>query len=253
MVRAALRHHQRGAAQPALQPCWGRLHPFVPISGAECAPPPPPHDSEQPGPAFYTEGIEVCSTVNGLTDEQEAIAQFWSDDPRNTGTPPGHWIPIVGPISRAHGHSLALAVEASARTGIAVAGAFISCWAAKFAHDLPRPITCIDNVIDPAWTPLLATPPFPEHTSGRSTQSGAAATVLTDLFGDLPFVDDTHASRGIPARSFTSFLHAADEAAISRLYGGIHYRAAIEDGVNQGACAGDAILDNVRFLNDDEE
>jgi hypothetical protein len=101
--------------------------------------------------------------------------------------------------------SLARAAEAYAKVGIAVADAFIACWNTKYRDNLLRPVTYIRNLIDPAWTPLLVTPPFPEYTSGHSVQSGAAAQVLTDLFGDVAFVDRTHERRGLPARSFQSF------------------------------------------------
>jgi hypothetical protein len=108
--------------------------------------------------------------------------------------------------------------------------------------NLLRPVTYIRATIDPGWTPLLTTPPFPEYPSGHSVQSGAAAEVLTDLFGDgYAFVDDTHAARGLAPRSFGSFREAAEEAAISRLYGGIHFRAAIDDGLEQGRCIGEAV------------
>jgi hypothetical protein len=85
---------------------------------------------------------------------------------------------------------------------------------------------------------LLITPPFPEYTSGHSVQSGAAAQVLTDLFGPVAFTDRTHERRGLAPHSFGSFTDAAHEAAISRLYGGIHFRAACERGVEQGICVG---------------
>jgi hypothetical protein len=122
--------------------------------------------------------------------------------------------------------------------GIAVADAFISCWSTKYRDNLLRPVTYVGRLIDPGWTPLLITPPFPEYTSGHSVQSGAAAQVLTDLFGPLAFTDRTHERRGLAPRSFGSFLEAAQEAAISRLYGGIHFRVACERGVDQGICVG---------------
>jgi hypothetical protein len=130
--------------------------------------------------------------------------------------------------------------------GLAVADAFITCWHTKYVDNLLRPITYIRDVIDSTWLPLLPTPPFPEYTSGHSVQSGAAATVLTDLFGPHPFTDDTHTGL-FPARSFASFEEAAEQAAISRLYGGIHYRAAIDLGVEQGVCVGETILERVQF------
>jgi hypothetical protein len=114
----------------------------------------------------------------------------------------------------------------------------------KYQYDLIRPISYIQNVIDPACnnpnpTDPVTTPPFPEYTSGHSVQSGAAAPVLTALFGDnYEFTDNTHAEGGLPARTFYSFFQATDEAALSRLYGGIHYMPAIELGLMQGKCIG---------------
>ena len=109
--------------------------------------------------------------------------------------------------------------------GIAISDGFVQCWRSKFEYDLLRPITYIRRVIDPNWEPLLNTPPFPEYPSGHSTQSGAAATVLTAVFGEnFAFDDSTHVDDGLPVRSFPNFRAAADEAGISRLYGGIHFR-----------------------------
>ena len=122
---------------------------------------------------------------------------------------------------------------------MAQADAFIGCWSAKFKYDLVRPITYIRRSIDPKWEPLLNTPPFPEYPSGHSMQSAAAAAVLTSAFGDnFAFEDTTRHGDGLKPRSFASFRAAADEAAISRLYGGIHFRAAIERGQEQGRCIG---------------
>jgi hypothetical protein len=163
-----------------------------------------------------------------LTPEQTAIARFWSDDPGLTATPGGHSLRIATQAIRDLNAPLDVAAEAYANVTIAVSDAFISCWRTKFRHNLLRPVTYIQRVIDPAWMPLLTTPPFPEYTSGHSVQSMAAAEVLTDLFGRHRFTDGT--------RSFTSFRAAAREAAISRLYGGIHYRSAIERGLEEGAC-----------------
>ncbi|MCA1701851.1 MAG: vanadium-dependent haloperoxidase [Actinobacteria bacterium] len=223
---------------PALQPYWGANRPFALSSGGACSTPPSPSYSGEPGSAFYAEAYECYAAVRNLTPKQEAIARFWSDDPGQTPTPPGHSISILTQVARTLGVSLADAAEAYAKVGIAVADAFIACWDTKFLHNLLRPVTYVRNFIDVAWTPLLATPPFPEYTSGHSVQSAAAAQVLTDLFGEVSFVDRTHESRGHPARLFPSFREAAEEAAVSRLYGGIHFRAAIERGLEQGRCIG---------------
>ncbi|MEW6746336.1 MAG: vanadium-dependent haloperoxidase [Planctomycetota bacterium] len=234
------------AYKPALQPCWGDIRPFVLDSSAICDPGPPTPYSEDPGSVFYAEAKEVYDTVEGLTDEQMAIALFWSDDPGATGTPPGHWMSIVKQVVEQYGFKLDVAAEAYLRAGIAVHEAFIACWRTKYIYNLVRPVTYAQEVLGHSdWLPALVTPPFPEYTSGHSIQSGAVAEVLTDLFDDLPFEDDTHHDRGVPARHFASFHEAAEEAAISRLYGGIHYRLACMVGVNQGVCLAREIVNRL--------
>lgn len=231
-----------------LEPCWGNLRPFVLLFGAECAPLSHPPFSKTAGSQFAIEAQEVYDVGNSLTTEQQDIATFWADG-AGTLTPPGHWVSITGIVLEQEGEDLDVAAEAYAKVGMAVADAFISCWEIKFTYNLLRPITYIRDaagpINDPAWTSFIGTPPFAEFTSGHSTQSGAAATVLADLFGDVTFTDTTHPA--LTARSFDSFEEAADEAAISRLYGGIHFRAAIERGIEQGQCIGRTILDEVQF------
>lgn len=222
-----------------LLPAWGNNRTFAMPNGASCPTPGHPPYSEEKDSAFYREAIEVYQTVKALTPEQEAIARFWSDDPMLSPTPPGHWIFIANDILEQEKASLDRTAEVMMRLGVAMADAFIGCWNAKFRYNLLRPVTYIKRVIDPKWEPLLITPPFPEYPSGHSTQSGAAAVVLTSMFGkDFAFTDRTHERDGIKPRSFPSFDAAAEEAGISRLYGGIHFRAAIVDGVAQGKCIG---------------
>jgi PAP2 superfamily len=228
--------------RPPLLPCWGKLRPFVLNHGSECSPGPPITYSEDPNSEFYQEALEVYSVVNHLNSEQLAIAQFWADSPGQTGTPPGHSISILSQILIQEGSSLETAAEAYARIGIALADSFISCWQTKYQYNLLRPITYIHNVIgDSGWSTLVVTPPFPEYPSGHSVQSAAAAQVLTEMFGEIAFIDNTHASLGYAPRMFISFFAFAEEAAISRLYGGIHYRAAIERGLEQGRCIGQRV------------
>lgn len=222
-----------------LLPDWGRTRTFAMPNGASCGLPPPPAYSEAPGSQFYVEAIEVRDAVNGLTDEQRAIARFWSDDPMLSPTPPGHWISIAIDILEKEDADLVTSAETLVRLGVTLADAFIGCWDAKYRYDLVRPLTYIRRLIDPKWEAILNTPPFPEYPSGHSTQSGAAATVLTEMFGPAyAFEDGTHSDDGLPARRFASFWAAAEEAGISRLYGGIHFRSAIERGLDQGRCIG---------------
>ena len=226
-----------GIQQKPLLPEWGENRTFAMPDGATCGLPPPPEYSEDEGSDFHREAREVYDTVNALTDEQRAIARFWSDDPMLSPTPPGHWLSIALHVLDKDGHDLGDRVDALARLGIVLADAFIGCWHEKYKFDLVRPVTYIRRLIDPDWDAILITPPFPEYPSGHSTQSGAAADVLTDVFGeDYAFTDTTHEDDGLPSRDFASFWDAAEEAGISRLYGGIHYRAAIERGLDQGRC-----------------
>jgi membrane-associated phospholipid phosphatase len=239
------------AFAPPLEPCWGQLRPLVLASGDACAPPPPPAYSEDPGSAFYAFGLEVYTTSVTLTAEQRTIALYWADSTGTTGTPPGHWVAIVGQLARTEGLSLMTAAEAYVRVGLAVADAFISCWHTKYTYNLLRPETYITRLIDPTWLPLIITPGFPAYTSGHATQSGAAATVLTDLFGMTPFTDTLHQDHDLEPRleprRFGSFDEAAAEAAISRLYAGIHYPFDSDNGLAQGRCIGRVIVDRVTF------
>ncbi len=225
--------------QAPLLPYWGTVRSFAMPDGKACPLPPPPAYSEAPGSAFYAEAMEVHDIVKNLTDEQRAVARFWSDDPMLSSTPPGHWITIALQILDRDLAPIERRAEVLALLGVAVADSFIGCWQTKYEYDLLRPITYIRRVIDPKWEPILNTPPFPEYPSGHSTQSGAASAVLTALYGEnFAFEDATHTDDGLPARNYPSFDAAAREAALSRLYGGIHFRAAIDRGLEQGACIG---------------
>jgi len=225
--------------QVPLLPKWGENRPFAMPAGTSCPLPPPHPYSEDPSSAFYKEAYETYQTAKTLTPEQKTIAFFWADDAMASPTPAGHWVSIVLQIAE-HDHlSLEKQVDALARLGIAMADAFIGCWHEKYRYDLIRPLTYIRRLISPDWQPFILTPPFPEYPSGHSTQSGAAATVLAAIFGDpYPFSDRTRERDGAVPRSFNGFIDAAKEAGISRLYGGIHFRAAIERGYEQGKCIG---------------
>lgn len=236
-----------------LQPCWGFLRPMVLTSGSECPPVSHPEFSTNDGSDFYAAALEVYNVGVGLTTEQKTIADYWADGPGATGTPPGHWIAIVSQIARDDHLSLTRAAEAYARVGIAIHDAFIACWNAKYATNLQRPVTYIRENIDAGWTSYIPTPNFPTYTSGHSTQSGAAAGVLTAMFGIKGFTDTTHTDHGLvpplAPRTFNSFDEAAAEAAISRLYGGIHYTFDNANGLVCGQCIGQKIQERVSFSN----
>lgn len=247
------------AYMDAVEPHWGELRPFVMDTGSQFRPEPPlPFDSASSSP-FMREVREVYETKAALTDEQREILAFWDCNPyvmhvqghtmfaTKKITPGGHWMGIVGIAARQAGADALRSADAYARTAIALADGFISSWDEKYRSSLVRPETVINRYIDEAWTPMLQTPPFPEYTSGHSVISNAAATVLTDIFGDnFAYTDSTELEYGLPVRSFTSFNQAAAEAAISRLYGGIHYRRAIEQGSLQGKRVGEWVVSHVR-------
>jgi PAP2 superfamily len=225
--------------QKPLLPSWGKNRTFAMPDGKACPLPAPPAYSEDKDSEFYKEALEVFETKKNLTPEQRATARFWSDDPMLSPTPPGHWVSITLSILERENADVNRSAEILARLGITLADAFIGCWQTKFEYDLLRPVTYIRRTIDPKWESVMTTPPFPEYPSGHSTQSAAAAEVLTKFFGEnFAFEDATHVKDGVKPRAYASFHAAAEEAGLSRLYGGIHFRAAIERGLDQGSCIG---------------
>ncbi len=231
--------NQQGLQQVPLLPEWGANRLFAMPANAACKLPGPPAYSEDENSEFFRQALETRDAREALSPEQITIARFWSDDPMLSVTPPGHWISIVLQISDREHLSAARTAEALARLGVATADAFIGCWHAKYQFNLLRPVTYIRKFMDPKFDPLLITPPFPEYPSGHSVQSGAAEQVLEKMFGaNFAFDDATYVDDGIAPRKFASFKAAANEAAMSRLYGGIHFRAAIIDGLEQGRCIG---------------
>jgi hypothetical protein len=230
----------------ALQPFWGSNREFVPGAITAAQPPLPTPFSAERTSRFYQQMLEVYITGINLTAEERKIAQFWSDDAGAIGgTPPGHSISIANIVLRQEKANLMRAAETYARVGIALSDAFVVCWKCKYEHNTLRPITYIQEVIDPAWRPVINTPSFPEYTSGHATQSGAFAEVMTALFGfNYTFTDNTHVARTDidgAARTYRSFFDAATESSNSRLYGGIHIREANERGLVSGRKIGEAV------------
>ena len=229
------------------EPHWGTLRPFLLDSAGQFKPQPPVTYSEQPGTPFYNLARDVYTVTNNLNQEQRQIANFWDCNPFflvqqghvSYGTkkisPGGHWMGITGIACMQKQLSLAETIRWHSLVGITMADAFISCWSEKYRSNRIRPETFLNKHIDRNWRPLLQTPPFPEYTSGHSVVSAAVASLLTTLAGEnFAYTDKVEMEFGLPARTFTSFRQAAQEAAISRLYGGIHYRDAIENGFRQG-------------------
>ena len=232
------------AFAPPLLPYWGRNRSFALKDAAACPAPAPPDYSEDVGSAFYKEAQEVHRIANAATQEQRQFALYWADDPLKTPTPAGHWVFIATDLLKLRQANLAQAAELYARMNVAMADAFIANWATKYQVNLLRPVTYVQLAIDSNWVPtLMHTPAFPDYPSGHSGQSSAAAAVLAHTFGaQTAFTDNTHNDRGWGPRSFKSFQAAADEAALSRLYAGIHFRSSVEGGKVQGACVARKVL-----------
>jgi membrane-associated phospholipid phosphatase len=232
------------AFAPALLPWWGENRPFVLKGSDACPAPTPPPYSEANGSPFYEEAEEVWRIANAATQAQRQFALYWADDPGKTPTPAGHWVHIAGDVLKARKATLADAAEAYARLTLAMNDAFIATWRSKYQINLLRPVTYVQLFIDSNWTPqLMNTPPFPEYPSGHSVQSAAAAAVLSKLFGaQTAFTDSAHNDRGWGPRTFTSFNAAAEEAALSRLYAGIHFRSGVVGGQVQGRCVAERVL-----------
>jgi membrane-associated phospholipid phosphatase len=180
--------------------------------------------------------------------EQSLIALFWADG-AGTETPPGHWNSIAQTVAISLGNTMEQNARLFALLNVAMADAAICAWDAKYADDFWRPVTAIRNgdfdgnpatVGDPAWSSFITTPPFPSYVSGHSTFSAAASTVLAMFYGtdNIAFVTESDFLPGV-TRSFASFSAAAREAAVSRLYGGIHYRHDNEDGLAAGVEIGE--------------
>ena len=240
--------------RPAIEPYWSEVRPMVLRRPDEVVPVPPVPFSADPGSAFHEQAMAVYRQSAVNTDEDRAIARFWTDNPGSftppagtpTGLPAGHWMLIATQALALRGARLDTAVETLAMTGIALHDAFLNCWTWKYRYNLLRPVTYINRYIDQAWSTFVNSPQFPEHTSGHSVASPAAAAVLTARLGTFPFTDRSHDARGHVPRTFASFGHAAREAARSRLYGGIHYPHAIDAGFTQGEQIGALVLQRVR-------
>jgi hypothetical protein len=243
------------AYMPAIEPSWMKIRPVLIDSASQFLPKSPSKFSKDKNSDFYKLANEVYETGNKLSDEQKAIADFWDCNGFKVNvsghvmfatkamTPGGHWMGITGIVCKTQKADFNKTVFAYAGVSIAVMDAFIACWNTKFTYDLLRPETYINNYMDNAWKPYLQTPPFPEYTSGHSIISSASAMVLTKIFGDnTPFVDDTERAWGWPDRKYDNVKQAANEAALSRLYGGIHYREGMEVGITEGEKIGELVF-----------
>lgn len=273
MPKFSVFNSQPGRWQPtppayieAVEPNWREIRTLVLDSAAQFKPSAPYAFSTDKNSPFFKQVMEVYQIdkkirANGDASNEIAIAQFWDCNPYvtvNQGhlmfakkkiTPGGHWMGITKIACKTAKADFEKTIYAYTVTSIGLFDAFISCWDEKYRSNVVRPETVINKNIDENWMPILQTPPFPEYPSGHSVVSTCSASLLSSVFGEnFNYLDDSEKAYGLPDRKFKSFKEAAKEAAISRFYGGIHYRAAIENGIVQGKDIGDYIVSRVQFL-----
>jgi len=242
--------------------CWGTMEPFAINSSTQFPLPKPAAYSADTNSEYVKQAKQVYWLNKHLTDEQRTIARFWDDNPFvvvHNGhmmfadkkiTPGGHWIGITSIACKQTKANAIKTAQAYALTSIALYDSFICSWEAKYEYSSIRPVSVINETIDHDWLPLLQTPPFPEYPAGHADISGASAEVLTSLFGDNFKFQDTTERRYIGLqRNFDSFLKAADETAMSRNYGGIHFLNGVKMGALQGHEVGKFIVQKLKLTN----
>jgi hypothetical protein len=240
--------------------CWNTMKTLVMDSASQFRPAPPPKFSLDTASEFYKGVMGVYNISKNLTEEQKTIALYWDDNSftmEHSGhmmfgnkkiTPGGHWMGITSIACKQTKADAVTTAKSYALTATALFEGFISCWDEKYRSSVIRPVSVINEHIDHDWVPLLQTPSFPEYTSAHSTITGAAAIVLTHLFGDNFAFQDTSDLRYIGMqRHFTSFLQASDETSISRYYGGIHYLNSVNRGAEAGKKLGTYIIGKLQL------
>lgn len=247
----------------AVEPHWMEIRTLVMDSCSQFKPVrPPKYEPKNTASAFYQAMMLVKNSVDNLTPEQKHIADFWDDNSFKLNvnghvmyatkkfSPAGHWMNITGIVAANKKADFNTTVAAYAETSVAMFEAFISCWDEKFRSNYIRPETAINKYVNPDWQPYIQTPPFPEYTSGHAVISAAAAEVMTHYFGDnIHYTDSSELEFGVPNRSFTSVRQAANEAAISRVYGGIHFKHSCDVGHDEGIKVGTFVLQHLKMKN----
>ncbi|WP_419698220.1 vanadium-dependent haloperoxidase [Mucilaginibacter sp. NFX135] len=243
----------------AVEPNWKIIRPMLIDSSNEFVPVRPTPFSTDSTSEFYKQAYDVYKISKNPPMEQVAIANFWDCNPFAVTTsghmmigfkkisPGGHWMNIAGIVCKKSNLSFDRSVTVYTLEAITLMDAFISCWDEKYRSNGIRPETYINKYIDITWTPYLQTPPFPEYPSGHAVLSNASAGVLTYLLGDkFAYTDDSEIPYGVGPRSFKSFYEAAEEASISRFYGGIHFKDAIVFGNKQGRLVAAKVIEKLK-------
>lgn len=241
-----------------VEPYFNTVRPFTLDTCWQFKPAPPVAFSTEKASPFF-KLLQACyEEGKDQPEEHRAIASFWDCNPfalQDNGhllsgikkiSPGAHWLGITGIACQQAKTGFTKAVKIHTVVSIGLMDGFIACWDEKFRSNRIRPETAIRKYIDPAFKPLLQTPPFPEYLSGHSTISAASAVILSHYFGEkFSYTDSVEVRFGLPVRKFNSFQEAAIEAGISRFYGGIHFMDAIDNGRKQGLQVGEWVLGKV--------
>src|SRR5690606_36369134 len=161
----------------------------------------------------------------------------------------GHTFNIVNQLLQESNASLEKTAVGLAMMAVAENDAFISCWKSKYDYVLIQPVSYNQKYIDPSFETVIGTPPFPAYISGHSAEIGAGVKVMIHLFtdesGDYTFTDLSQLQYGFEARSYDNFYDMAEECALSRYYGGIHFEMDNTAGLDVGYAVGDAVVNDL--------
>jgi hypothetical protein len=239
----------------AVEPYFNTIRSFTLDSSTQFRPAPPAPFSSDARSSFQQQLSLIYHEGKDFPADSLLIAAYWDCNPfalQDGGhmqvglkkiSPGAHWLGITGIACKKAEKSFNESIQLHTYVSLALMDGFLVCWDEKFNSNRIRPETAIRKYLDPGWKPLLQTPPFPEYPSGHSTISAAAAVVLTEYLGDnFEYTDTVEVKFGLPSRRFSSFYQAADEAAISRFYGGIHFPDAVFNGKKQGMDVGKHLL-----------
>lgn len=242
----------------AVEPYFNKVRPFTLDSCTQFKPLAPAAYSKDTTQQFYKMVFAVYQESKAANQKNQEIAAFWDCNPFNLNdkghlqfaykkiSPGAHWLGITGIACEDAKKSFNESWKIHTIVAIGLMDGFMACWDEKFRSNRIRPETAIRQMIDPSWSPFLQTPPFPEYLSGHSTISFTSATILTSFFGDgFKYTDRVEVPYGLPERTFNSFLDAAEEAGLSRFYGGIHFMDAIVNGAKQGKDVGQWVLNRM--------
>lgn len=239
------------AALHPVSPRWGNNRAFIQANVTNTQQAVPTQFSTSPSSDFYKNALEVYNQVKQNTPEQVTISKYWADDPFNTCTPAGHTFNIMTQLLEENNATLEKSSVAYAKLSLAENDAFIACWKSKYKSALLRPVTYIRQHIDPSFTTVIGTPPFPAFTSGHSVEIAAGSKIFIDMFspagGNYSFTDYTQLQYGFAARHYSNFNAMAEECANSRFYGGIHFKEDNTIGLEQGRAVGEYVLKSIAW------